>query len=149
MPKDLGKWLNTPVSQYIEPWKPFGNVDYVGICWVSAWLAHTDDGVVLIDTLYGPFTKQLVDNIKAVGVDLADIKYVPMTHGHFDHAAGAETLHPLLPNAKFVMSQRGWDEAIADAAKSKGRRKWEMISQDMVLADGESFELGDNIFELI
>ncbi len=51
MPPDLGKWLNTPADQYVEPWQPFDNVDYVGVCWVSAWLVHTDDGVVLIDTL--------------------------------------------------------------------------------------------------
>jgi metallo-beta-lactamase class B len=60
MPKDLGKWLNTPADQYVEPWKPFDNVDYVGVCWVSAWLVHTDDGVVMIDTLYGPFKKMIV-----------------------------------------------------------------------------------------
>lgn len=149
MPKDLGKWLNTPAAQQIEPWKPFDNVDYVGICWVSAWLVHTDDGVVLIDTLYGPFVNQLIENIKAAGVDLADIKYVLMTHGHFDHSAGAATLKPMLPNAKFVMSQRGWDEAAKSAATSFGRRKWEMIPQGVVMADGETFELGGNSFMLI
>jgi len=149
MPKDLGKWLNTPAAQQIEPWKPFDNVDYVGICWVSAWLVHTDDGIVLIDTLYGPFVNQLIENIKAAGVDLADIKYVLMTHGHFDHSAGAATLKPMLPNAKFVMSQRGWDEAAKSAATSFGRRKWEMIPQDVVMADGETFELGGNSFMLI
>lgn len=149
MPKDLGQWLNTPSAQKIEPWKPFDNVDYVGICWVSAWLVHTDEGIVLIDTLYGSFVNQLVDNIKSVGVDLADIKYVLMTHGHFDHAGGAAALKPMLPNATFVMSQGGWDEAIEDAGNSEGRRKWEMIPQDVVMADGDTFELGGNVFQLI
>lgn len=142
MPKDLGKWLNTPPAQAIEPWKPFDNVDYVGICWVSAWLIHTDDGIVLIDTLYGPFTEQLIGNIEKVGVDMADIKYVLMTHGHFDHAGGAAVLKPLLPNATFAMTQVGWDEAIASAEASKGRRQWEMIEPEMVLKDGDTIELG-------
>lgn len=149
MPPELGKWLNTPDAQKIEPWKPFDNVDYVGICWVSAWLVHTDDGIVLIDTLYGPFTKQLIDNIKAVGVDLADIKYVLMTHGHFDHVGGAAALKPLVPNATFVMTQGGWDEAVESAAASNGRRAWKMIAPEMVVTDGTSIELGGNTFKVI
>jgi metallo-beta-lactamase class B len=149
MPPELGKWLNTPDAQRIEPWKPFDNVDYVGICWVSAWLVHTDDGIVLIDTLYGPFTEQLIDNIKKVGVDFADIKYVLMTHGHFDHVGGAASLKPLLPNATFVMTQGGWDEAVESAAASSGRRAWKMIAPEMAVADGDVIELGGNVFKVI
>lgn len=149
MPPDLGKWLNTPADQKVTPWKPFDNVDFVGICWVSAWLIHTDDGVVLIDTLYGPFTKQLIENIKSTGTDFADIKYVLMTHGHFDHAGGAAALKPLLPNAKFVMTQGGWDEAQESAEKSSGRRAWKMLETDIVLKDGESVELGGNKFTVV
>jgi metallo-beta-lactamase class B len=149
MPPDLGKWLNTPADQAVEPWKPFDNVDFVGICWVSAWLVHTDEGTVLIDTLYGPFQKLIVENIKKTGTYLADIKYVLITHGHFDHAGGAHSLKPLLPNAKFVMTQGGWDEAIESAAKSEGRRKWEMIEPEMVVADGEEITLGGNTFTVI
>lgn len=122
MPRDLGQWLNTPGAQYVEPWKPFDNVDYVGICWVSAWLVHTDEGTVLIDTLYGPFQKTIIENIKKTGTDFADIKYVLITHGHFDHAGGAAALKPLLPNATFVMTQGGWDEAVESSVASQGGR---------------------------
>jgi len=150
MPPDLGKWLNNPVAQYVQPWKPFDNVDFVGICWVSAWLVHTDDGIVLIDTLYGQFVEQLQANIEAVGVDLEDIRYVLITHGHFDHAAGAATLKPLLPNAQFVMTQAGWDGAREDARKSQGTsREWTMIEPEIVAADGQTITLGNNTFSVI
>ena len=150
MPPDLGRWLNTPDAQYVEPWKPFDNVDFVGICWVSAWLIHTDDGSVLIDTLYGPFQTTLMDNIKKTGTDLADIKYVLITHGHFDHAAGAAALKPLLANAQFVMTQSGWDEAVASSLKSQsGRRAWNMIKPEMVVKDGDEIELGGNTFTVL
>ena len=150
MPKDLGKWLNTPADQYVEPWKPFDNVDYVGVCWVSAWLVHTDDGVVLIDTLYGPFQKMILENIGKTGTDLADIKYVMMTHGHFDHVGGAASLKPLLPNAQFVMTQGGWDEADESAEKSQsGRRAWKMIEPEVVVADGDEITVGSNTFKVI
>lgn len=150
IPPELGKWLNTPPAQKIEPWSPFDNVDFVGICWVSAWLVHTDDGVVLIDTLYGPFTDLLVENIKKAGVDLDDIKYVLMTHGHFDHVGGAAALKPLVPNATFVMTQGGWDEAAISAERSQGgRREWEMIAPETVVADGDVIEIGGNSFKVV
>ncbi|RPE66528.1 metallo-beta-lactamase class B [Pacificibacter maritimus] len=147
MPPDLGKWLGTPEAQIQDTWAPFDNVDYVGICWVSSWLVHTTEGTVLIDTLYGPFTKPLLENIAKTGTDLADIKYVLMTHGHFDHVGGAAALKPLLPNATFVMTQKGWDEAAKDAAASQGgRRAWDMIETDLVVATDDKITLGDNIF---
>ncbi|PHR17955.1 MAG: MBL fold metallo-hydrolase [Hoeflea sp.] len=149
MPPDLGKWLNDAEAQKVEPWKPFDNVTFVGVCWVSSWLIETSEGHVLIDTLYGPFIGQLIENLKSTGVDFADIKYVLMTHGHFDHVGGAAALKPLLPNAKFVMTQGGWDEAIESAEKSEGRRAWKMIEQDMVVEDGDTIELGDNSFKVI
>jgi len=150
MPPDLGQWLSTPEAQYVEPWSPFDNVDYVGICWVSAWLVHTDDGTVLIDTLYGPFQETILEQIAKTGTDLADIKYVLMTHGHFDHVGGAAALAPLLPNATFAMTQGGWDEALASSAASQGgRREWTMLEPDMVLSDGDEIELGGNTFTVI
>lgn len=150
MPPDLGKWLNTPADQYVEPWKPFDNVDYVGVCWVSAWLVHTDEGTVLIDTLYGPFKKMIVENIAKTGTDLADIKYVMMTHGHFDHVGGASALKPLLPNATFVMTEEGWEEAVESAVKSQGGpRAWDMIAPEMFVADGDEITVGNNTFTVI
>lgn len=150
MPPDLGVWLDDPEKQYIEPWKPFDNVHFVGVCWVSAWLVETGAGAVLIDTLYGPHVDTLIENIRRTGVDFADIRYVLMTHGHFDHVGGAARLKALLPNARFVMSQRGWDETDDDVAAWRGTPKeYDRIATDVVLADGESIVLGDDRFTLI
>lgn len=150
MPPDLGKWLDDPELQRIAPWKPFDNVHFVGVCWVSAWLIETSDGAVLIDTLYGPHVDTLIDNIRSTGVDFADIRYVLMTHGHFDHVGGAARMKALLPNATFVMSQRGWDETDDDVAMWRGTPKeYDRIATDLVLGDGEAVTLGDNRFTLI
>lgn len=146
----MGKWLGDVGAQRIEPFKPFDNVDYIGVCWVSAWLVHTDDGIVLVDTLYGPFLDKMVMDIEASGTDLADIKYVLMTHGHRDHVGGASVLKAKLPNARFVMSERGWTEFLEGAEASKGgRRAFDSIGKDIVLNDGEAIELGGNTFTLI
>jgi metallo-beta-lactamase class B len=150
MPPDLGRWLHDPKAQYIEPWKAFDNVHFVGVCWVSAWAIRTTDGVVLIDTLHEPHVDQLVANLRKVGIDLAEIKYVLITHGHFDHAGGAAKLKPLLPNAKFVMTQTGWDEAKSSAMESQGTPiAWSMIPQEVVVKNGGAIRLGDNTFGIL
>ena len=146
-PDVLRSWWHDQKAQYIEPWKAFDNVHYVGVCWVSAWAVQTGAGVVLIDTLHEPHVDQLVANLGKVGINLADIKYVLMTHGHFDHVGGAAKLKPLLANAKFVMTQTGWDEAMESARASESTpRRWSMIPQDVMVKDGDVIQLGGNNF---
>lgn len=144
MPPALGRWLNDRQAQQVEPYQAFDNVYFVGICWVSAWLVKSSEGYILIDTLHEPFVDLLIDNIAKVGVKLSDIKYVLMTHGHFDHVGGAYKLKPLM-NARFVMTQTGWNEAIADSAASqKSPRPWKMLATpDLVVKDGDTVTLGD------
>lgn len=150
MPPDLGRWLSDPKAQYIEPWKAFDSVYFVGVCWVSAWAIQTSEGVVLIDTLHEPHVDQLIANLHKVGINLTDIKYVLMTHGHFDHVGGAAKLKPLLPNAKFAMTQTGWNEAIESARESESTpRRWSMIPQDVVVKDGDVVSLGGNSFGVL
>ena len=144
-PDAMRSWWHDQKAQYIESWKAFDNVHYVGVCWVSAWAVQTGDGVVLIDTLHEPHVDQLVANLGKVGINLADIKYVLMTHGHFDHVGGAAKLKPLLTNAKFVMTQTGWNEAMESARASESTpRRWSMIQQDVVVKDGDVIQLGGN-----
>lgn len=70
----LAQFLEYAALQRIEPYKAFDNVHYVGICWVSAWLITSPKGHVLVDTLYGPYTDQLLTNIRTLGFDPNDIK---------------------------------------------------------------------------
>jgi metallo-beta-lactamase class B len=144
MPPNLSSFLNEVTLNKIEPYPAFDNVYYVGICWVSAWLLTSPQGHVLIDTLYEPFTEQLLANIRTLGFNPKDIKLVAITHGHFDHAGGAARLKSLLePGTRFAMSREGWREAAEDAAQSATRpRPWTMIEPDLVLTDGQVLTAG-------
>lgn len=104
----------------------------------------------MIDTLYGPYVEQLIENIRATGVDFADIHYVLMTHGHFDHVDGVARMKPLLPNAKFTMTRKGWDETPADVATWRGTpNEYEMVAADIVLEDQDSITCGGEVFTAI
>jgi len=142
MPPDLGKFIGDAALNKIEPYKAFDNVFYVGICWVSAWLITSPNGHVLIDTLYGPYTRQLLDNIRALGFDPKDIKLVVVTHGHVDHAGGIGQLKSeLAPGTHFAMTKEGWREGAEES--SHPRWPWVMIEPDIVLADGQTVTGGD------
>jgi metallo-beta-lactamase class B len=145
MPQDLASFLANAALQRSEPYKAFDNVHYVGMCWVSAWLITSPRGHVLIDTLYGKFTDQLLANVRAMGVDPNDIKLVVVTHGHFDHAGGMSKLKAeLAPGTRFAMTREGWREAAGSAAQSAGTpRAWTMIDEDIVLSDGQTLTYGD------
>jgi metallo-beta-lactamase class B len=137
MPQNLSRFLGDVALNKIEPYKAFDNVYYVGICWVSAWLLTSPQGHVLIDTLYGPYTDQLLATIRALDFDPKDIKLVVITHGHRDHAGGAARLKSSLdPETRFAMTREGWREAAeAAVASATGPGPWAMIEPDLVLAD--------------
>ena len=143
MPPDLVKYLGDGPWHKIEPFKAFDNVYYVGICWVSAWLITSPNGHVLIDTLYGQYTSQMLGNIRALGFDPKDIKLVVVTHGHFDHAGGISQLKSqLAPGTRFAMTKEGWREG-AEESVSHPRFPWKMIEPDIVLTDAETVTGGD------
>lgn len=143
MPPALGRWLNDVDAQRIAPFKAFDDAWFVGACWVSAWLLPTPQGHFLIDTLHEPHSAELLASIRKAGFDPQDIRYVLITHGHFDHAGGAARLKRELKNARFVMTETGWAEAIASANASRGKPgAWEMIPRDIVGKEGDSWTLG-------
>jgi metallo-beta-lactamase class B len=142
MPPNMVKFIGDAALNKIEPYKAFDNVYYVGICWVSAWLITSPNGHVLIDTLYGPYTSQLLENIRTLGFDPKDIKLVVVTHGHVDHAGGIGQLKSeLAPGTRFAMTKEGWREGAEES--SHPRWPWMMLEPDIVLTDGQTVTGGD------
>ena len=70
----------------------FDNLYYVGPCYVSVWLLTTPQGHVLFDSAQEPFVDHVIANIQKVGINLRDIKYIILSHGHLDHVGGAARL---------------------------------------------------------
>lgn len=81
--------LNDPEEQRVEPFQVFDNLYYVGAKWVSAWLLETSEGLILFDALYDDLTDITIDGIRKLGKDPNDVRYVIVTHAHFDHIGGA------------------------------------------------------------
>jgi glyoxylase-like metal-dependent hydrolase (beta-lactamase superfamily II) len=81
--------------QKIAPFKVMDNVYYVGPGSVSVWLVPTSAGLILIDTAQEPYVDYVIDNIRKVGFDPKNIKYILLSHGHLDHFGGANKIKAL------------------------------------------------------
>jgi len=49
----------------------------------------SDQGLILFDSLYGELTDLVIDGIRELGFDPNDVRYVIVTHAHYDHVGGA------------------------------------------------------------
>ena len=131
---------NDPVAQRVEPFQIFDNLHYVGIRWVSCYLLVTTDGLILIDSLYGDHVDTAVDGMRTLGYDPADLKYVLVTHGHFDHVGGAARLQETY-GARVGMTAADWE--LAETPPASPEWEFDVPVRDMVIADGDTLELGD------
>ncbi|TFW24700.1 subclass B3 metallo-beta-lactamase [Massilia arenosa] len=78
-----------------QPFKVHGNTYYVGPGGVSAVLVTSPAGHVLIDGGTGKSPQQIVPHIRQLGFKVGDIKYILISHAHFDHVGGIAELQKL------------------------------------------------------
>ena len=65
-----------------------------------------DEKIVLVDTVWGPFQHELIENIREV-VDPASIDIVVANHAETDHSGSLPAVMRQAPNTTVVVSQRG------------------------------------------
>jgi metallo-beta-lactamase class B len=133
-------------GRWNEPFAPFnviGNIYYVGSETVSSFLITTDDGHFLIDAIMPQTAPQIVANIKALGFDIRDVKYLLNSHAHFDHAGGLAALQRL-SGATMVASaaDRGALERGDIGYGPSAGMRFPPVRVDKVIGDGEALALG-------
>ena len=80
---------------WTRPQAPFpiaGPITYVGSEGIAAYLIKTSAGAILIDGTLAENAGMIERNIAAAGVRPRDVKFILVTHAHFDHAAGVAAL---------------------------------------------------------
>jgi glyoxylase-like metal-dependent hydrolase (beta-lactamase superfamily II) len=94
---------------------------------VNAFLVYSAGRLALIETGSGnyllPTAGKVLANVKAAGVDPADIEAVLLTHMHPDHSAGLtdmDTGKRNYPNAELVMHEKEPEHWFDDAKMAKG-----------------------------
>jgi metallo-beta-lactamase class B len=96
---------------------------YVGTCGITVVLVETRSGLVLIDTGPADAAPHVLANIKALGFDPSEVKWLLMTHEHFDHVGGMSAIQQatggrlvVVPNVARVMRSGKADPSDPQAA---------------------------------
>ena len=123
-------------SWHAEPVKVFDNLYFVGMTEFSAWAVTTSEGIIVIDPLFDYSVEdEVVEGLRKLGLDPADIEYVLVSHGHLDHVGGAKLLQERF-GARVLLTAADWDLLERDNPPWKPRR-------DMEITDGQKLTLGD------
>lgn len=92
------------------PFRIFGNTYYVGTAGLSSILIDTGAGLILIDGGL-PQSAPLIDaNIRTLGFSTGEIRYIALSHAHFDHAGGIAALQRA--SGARVLTSRAGAEAL-------------------------------------
>lgn len=68
----------------------FDNLSMLGMKTVTAWALVTTEGIILFDAMsHYNVEETVIESLKAVDLDPADVKYVIVSHGHDDYFGGA------------------------------------------------------------
>src|ERR1700761_8661112 len=86
-PDYAARWL-TPQA----PVRVYGNAWLVGFGGLSVGLIKTDAGLILIDGALPQSVGAVEANIRTLGFDPKQIRYILSTEPHYDHASGIAAL---------------------------------------------------------
>ncbi len=121
---------------------------------VNAFIAHTPDGAVLIDTGLPGSEDKVAAALKRVGLSFPDISLIVVTHGHIDHAGNAARLRELTGAPILIQAQEA-PFCARDAEMTfcptgafgrlflrtgVAQRPYPGFAADIVLADGETLD---------
>ena len=139
-------------DDYFEPLNVIGNLYFVGTKPASSHIIDTGDGLILLDAGYQHSVHILIDNIYKVGLDVHEIRYIMLTHGHIDHFGATKTLKELT-GAKIAIGKNDRDYANGKLdlsyAKELGMEFKETFEPDILLIDGVGLTLGNTMVKAI
>ncbi|MBX7540504.1 subclass B3 metallo-beta-lactamase [Qipengyuania sphaerica] len=147
-----------PFHEACEPWddwdkpaRPFslmGHTYYVGTCGISAILVTGEEGHVLIDSGISEAVPNILASIRSLGVDPRGIKYILMSHEHFDHVGGhaalkAATGAQVIASAAAKPVLESGLVAADDPQANVDHPPFPGVTVDRIVADGGTLELGN------
>lgn len=135
-----------PWEGFVKPFRVFGNLYFIGTKPASTHLIDTGDGLIIIDPGYPQSLYLVINNIYELGFNPKDIKYIVITHGHYDHLGAAKALQELTGAKTFIGKEdvtyaNGTDDLTW--AKELGTEYYESFEPDVLISDGDVIELGN------
>jgi metallo-beta-lactamase class B len=115
----------------------FDDLFFLGQTAFSVWGLRTSEGIILVDAIFDYSVEaEVIDGLRALEIDPAEIRYVIISHAHGDHVAGAGILQQ--HGAQVVMSEADWE------LYESSNADYEKATRDVIATDGMEISLGDH-----
>ena len=132
----------------IDPFRIHDGVYYVGTRGLSAVLIDTGQDLILLDGALPQSAQRIIANIRALGFEPRDVRYIVNSHEHYDHAGGIAAL-ARVTGARVLASRRGAEALRSGNASPDDPQagfgdamRFPRVNNVRVIADGESIQLG-------
>jgi metallo-beta-lactamase class B len=140
-------------SDPAPPRHVFGGVYMVGTCGITALLIVTSEGHILIDGATAEAADGIAENIRKLGYELKDVRYLLVTHEHLDHAGGLAKLKQIT-GAKFLVRRaaRAAMETglpLAEDPQHGLHPAFPGIKADRIIKDGDTIRIGGQAITVI
>jgi metallo-beta-lactamase class B len=132
-------------SRPIAPFRIVGPIHYVGTEGLSAYLIKTNAGAILLDGTLPGNAEAIRRNVEASGVPIRSVRFLLLTHAHFDHAGGLAKLKAW-SGARLVAG--AGDRAALETGRHVGDNEngvgtFPAVAVDRAIGDGEAVRLGE------
>lgn len=132
----------------IDPFRIHEGVYYVGTRALASVLIDTGAGLIVLDAALPQSAERIAGNIRTLGFDPRDVRWIVNSHEHYDHAGGIAAL-ARITGAQVAASPRG-AAALATGAAAKDdpqagfgdAMRFPKVRGVRAMADGEAIELG-------
>jgi metallo-beta-lactamase class B len=140
-------------SDSAPPSHVYGNVYMVGTCGITALLITTPKGHFLIDGATDEAAEGIAANIRKLGFDPKDVRYLLGTHEHLDHAGGLAKLKAI-SGAKFAVREAarlGMETGLplANDPQHGLHPAFPGIKAELIVEDGQTLRIGKQTLTVI
>ncbi len=139
------------VGAVTTPTKVFDNLIYLGPGNWNAWVLITSEGLIVFDPLETRYEAEdyIVNGLRELGYDPAQIKHIIVMHGHGDHFGGSSYLHETF-GADVYMSEIDWELAENTLAENGPRKEGQALPiRDKIIENGMTLTFGDTSIQFI
>ena len=129
----------------VKPSHMIGNIYYVGNKRYCCHIIDTGEGLIMLDSGYQHSLYLVLENMRKVGLNPMDIKYIVHTHGHIDHCGATRALMEMTGAKTFLGTpDKEYVNGVLDLswARELGL-ELEEFEADVLVNDGDTITLGN------
>lgn len=155
LPAQSGDPMLAPIApayaaRWLQPQPPhriFGNTYLVGFAGLNVGLIHTNAGLILVDGALPQAVHDVEANIRRLGFDPRDVKFILSTEPHYDHASGLAALArdsgATVVASAWAAKSLGSGRPRPDDPQASILENFPAVTKLRVVGDGERIRLGD------